>query len=172
MESSAGVVIIGAGIVGCSVAEHLTRLGWRDLLVLDQGPLFEAGGSTSHATYTISQICFDAGVTLDWARKVWRRGVRLPIRVGMPGYVNRQKLMRISASIGLGESARFLKRQSNWLPKLLLSGGYDPERLIGGLRPGFADPENNIRGLHIYTFDELQKTEEWRRALLERVERA
>jgi dimethylglycine oxidase len=49
MESSAGVVIVGAGIVGCSVAEHLSRLGWRDVVVLDQGPLFEAGGSTSHA---------------------------------------------------------------------------------------------------------------------------
>src|ERR687898_2243536 len=49
MERSAGCVIIGAGIVGCSVAEHLTRLGWRDVVVLDQGPLFEAGGSTSHA---------------------------------------------------------------------------------------------------------------------------
>ena len=46
MESSAGVVIVGAGIVGCSVAEHLSRLGWRDVVVLDQGPLFETGGST------------------------------------------------------------------------------------------------------------------------------
>ncbi len=42
-------MIVGAGIVGCSVAEHLSRLGWRDVVVLDQGPLFEAGGSTSHA---------------------------------------------------------------------------------------------------------------------------
>ena len=42
-------MIVGAGIVGCSVAEHLARLGWRDVVVLDQGPLFEAGGSTSHA---------------------------------------------------------------------------------------------------------------------------
>ncbi len=49
MEDRARVVIVGAGIVGCSAAEHLTRLGWRDVVVLDQGPLFEAGGSTSHA---------------------------------------------------------------------------------------------------------------------------
>src|SRR3712207_2004355 len=49
MESRAGVLIVGAGIVGCSVAEHLSRHGWRDVVVLDQGPLFEAGGSTSHA---------------------------------------------------------------------------------------------------------------------------
>src|SRR5215213_7123271 len=55
MESRAGVVIVGAGIVGCSVAEHLSRLGWRDVVVLEQGPLFETGGSTSHAPGLIFQ---------------------------------------------------------------------------------------------------------------------
>ncbi|HYS29022.1 MAG TPA: FAD-dependent oxidoreductase [Candidatus Limnocylindria bacterium] len=49
LPGDARVVIIGAGIVGCSAAYHLTRLGWKDIVVLDQGPLFEAGGSTSHA---------------------------------------------------------------------------------------------------------------------------
>jgi len=55
VESSAGVVIVGAGIVGCSAAEHLARLGWQDVVVLDQGPLFEAGGSTSHAPGLVFQ---------------------------------------------------------------------------------------------------------------------
>jgi dimethylglycine oxidase len=45
----AQVVIVGGGIVGCSLAYHLTRLGRRDVLVLDQGPLFHNQGSTSHA---------------------------------------------------------------------------------------------------------------------------
>ncbi|HZY65807.1 MAG TPA: FAD-dependent oxidoreductase, partial [Rubrobacteraceae bacterium] len=55
MEDRASVVVIGAGIVGCSAAEHLTGLGWRDVVVLDQGPLFEAGGSTSHAPGLVFQ---------------------------------------------------------------------------------------------------------------------
>jgi dimethylglycine oxidase len=55
VETSASVVIVGAGIVGCGVADHLTRLGWRDVLVLDQGPLFEAGGSTTHAPGLVFQ---------------------------------------------------------------------------------------------------------------------
>ncbi|GAA1604597.1 FAD-dependent oxidoreductase [Actinoplanes couchii] len=42
------VVIIGAGIVGCALADELTARGWTDVTVLDQGPLFTAGGSTSH----------------------------------------------------------------------------------------------------------------------------
>ncbi len=123
-----------------------------------------------YATYIISQICFDPEVTSDWARRVWLRGVKLPIRIGMPGYVNRQKLMRISAGIGLGESARFLHRQRNWLLKLFMPGGYSPGRLIEGLKPGFADPESNIQGLHIYTFNELEQTEAWRREMLQRAE--
>ncbi len=55
MQDRASVVVIGAGIVGCSVADQLTQLGWRDVVVLDQGPLFEAGGSTSHAPGLVFQ---------------------------------------------------------------------------------------------------------------------
>jgi len=123
-----------------------------------------------YATYIISQICFDPEVTSGWARQVWSRGIKLPIRVGMPGYVNRQKLVRIAATIGLGESARFLTRQRNWLLKLFLPGGYSPDRLLRGLKPGITDPESNVQGLHIYTFNEVQKTEAWRREMLERCE--
>lgn len=49
MKTKARLVIIGAGIVGCSAAYHLTQRGWKDIVVLDQGPLWETGGSTSHA---------------------------------------------------------------------------------------------------------------------------
>ncbi len=45
----ARVVIVGAGIVGCSLADELTARGWRDVTVLEQGPLASPGGSTSHA---------------------------------------------------------------------------------------------------------------------------
>jgi len=55
LPGQARVVIIGAGIVGCSAAYHLTRLGWRDVVVIDQGPMFRAGGSTSHAPGLVFQ---------------------------------------------------------------------------------------------------------------------
>ncbi len=56
MPKHARAVIIGAGIVGCSLAYHLTKLGWRDLIVVEQGPLFETGGSTSHAPGLVFQV--------------------------------------------------------------------------------------------------------------------
>jgi len=49
------VVIVGAGIVGCALADELTSRGWTDVTVLDQGPLFEAGGSSSHAPGLVFQ---------------------------------------------------------------------------------------------------------------------
>jgi glycine cleavage system T protein len=49
MRTQARLVIVGAGIVGCATAYHLAELGWRDVLVLDQGDFPETGGSTSHA---------------------------------------------------------------------------------------------------------------------------
>ncbi|MFF3270854.1 FAD-dependent oxidoreductase [Streptomyces chrestomyceticus] len=45
----ARIVIIGAGIVGCSLADELTARGAHDVTVLEQGPLHAPGGSTSHA---------------------------------------------------------------------------------------------------------------------------
>ena len=56
MPKHARAVVVGAGIAGCSVAYHLTKLGWRDIVVVDQGPLFETGGSTSHAPGLVFQI--------------------------------------------------------------------------------------------------------------------
>jgi glycine cleavage system aminomethyltransferase T/glycine/D-amino acid oxidase-like deaminating enzyme len=47
---STPAVVIGAGIVGNSLAYHLARLGWRDLTLIDKGPLPNPGGSTGHAS--------------------------------------------------------------------------------------------------------------------------
>jgi glycine cleavage system aminomethyltransferase T/glycine/D-amino acid oxidase-like deaminating enzyme len=55
MESNAQTVVIGAGIVGCSTAYHLAELGVTDVLVLEQGPLFATGGSSSHAPGLVFQ---------------------------------------------------------------------------------------------------------------------
>ncbi|MGW3344764.1 GcvT family protein [Nonomuraea rubra] len=49
------LVIVGAGIVGCALADELTERGWTDVTVVDQGPLFAAGGSSSHAPGLVFQ---------------------------------------------------------------------------------------------------------------------
>ena len=48
--SAAKAVVIGCGIVGNSLAYHLSQLGWSDLVLIDKGPLPNPGGSTGHAS--------------------------------------------------------------------------------------------------------------------------
>jgi glycine cleavage system aminomethyltransferase T/glycine/D-amino acid oxidase-like deaminating enzyme len=55
VRDRAQTVIVGAGIVGTSAAYHLSELGVTDVLVIDQGPLFETGGSSSHAPGLVFQ---------------------------------------------------------------------------------------------------------------------
>ncbi len=54
--TSARVVVIGCGIVGNSLAYHLTRLGWTDVVQIDKGPLPNPGGSTGHASNFIFPV--------------------------------------------------------------------------------------------------------------------
>lgn len=136
----------------------------------DEATIQAMDDKAPYATYIASQICFDPKVTSDWIKRVRGRGIELPVYIGMPGVVKQQKLVRIAGSIGLGESARFLKKQRNVVLRLLQPGGYRPNRLIEGLAPAIEDPWFGIRGLHIYTFNDLRETEAWRRRVLERLQ--
>ncbi|TNC26855.1 methylenetetrahydrofolate reductase [Amycolatopsis alkalitolerans] len=118
------------------------------------------------ATRVLTQICFDAAKTASWAAGIASAGVDLPVFVGMPGPVNRQKLMRISAGIGLGQSARFLQKQQSMLWRFLLPGGYRPSKFARRLAIAAPKTRNNISGLHIFTFNELRGTEQWRQEML------
>lgn len=59
--TQAQVVIIGGGIIGCSVAYHLTKLGWSDVVLLEQGQL--SGGTTWHAAGLVGQLRSHANMT-------------------------------------------------------------------------------------------------------------
>jgi methylenetetrahydrofolate reductase (NADH) len=122
-----------------------------------------------HATHVITQICFDADATVGWARQVQERGVELPIRVGVPGVVSRQKLVRISAGLGLGQSARFLLKQQSLFWRFFLPGGYHPGRLVRRLAPRLQQPDTHLDGFHFFTFNEVAATEAWRRSLLAQI---
>ena len=78
LPSSARVVVIGAGIVGNSLVGHLARLGWTDIVQLDQGPLPNPGGSTGHASNFIFPVDHSremTALTLDSIRQYKELGV-------------------------------------------------------------------------------------------------
>jgi glycine cleavage system aminomethyltransferase T/glycine/D-amino acid oxidase-like deaminating enzyme len=78
VPSAARVVVIGAGIVGNSLVYHLARLGWRDIVQIDKGPLPNPGGSTGHASNFIFPVDHSREITdltLDSVRQYQEMGV-------------------------------------------------------------------------------------------------
>jgi methylenetetrahydrofolate reductase (NADPH) len=118
------------------------------------------------ATHIVSNLCFDPRVVKRWIGRVRRRGVQLPIHIGLAGVADPAKLLRISTRIGVVDSARFLRGHSNWFVRMVQPGGYDPGRFTTGLLPDLAMPDRKIAGLHVFTFNEIEPTERWRQETL------
>ncbi|MGW2422965.1 5,10-methylenetetrahydrofolate reductase [Streptomyces sp. NPDC001709] len=123
----------------------------------------------THATYIVSNLCFDPRVLGDWIARIRRRDVTLPVYVGVAGPVQRAKLLSMATKIGVGESTRFLTRHPSWFLRFATPGGYDPGRLLTRGAEAFAGPEAAVAGLHLFTFNQIAETERWRRALLDRL---
>jgi glycine cleavage system aminomethyltransferase T/glycine/D-amino acid oxidase-like deaminating enzyme len=76
--ATARAVVIGCGIVGSSVAYHLTQKGWTDVLLIDKGPLPNPGGSTGHASnfiYPVDHSKEMTALTLESVRQYEEMGV-------------------------------------------------------------------------------------------------
>jgi len=121
------------------------------------------------ATYIVSNLCFDVRVVKKWIARVRKRGVPLPIFIGMAGVADPAKLLRVSTRIGIADSARFLRGHTNWLMRLIQPGGYAPDRFATGLMPELARPDMKVAGIHVFTFNEIEPTEQWRQQMLARL---
>jgi len=139
---------------------------------LDEETLVDAMAKKEpHATYIVTQLCYDPTTVVDWIETVRERGVDLPVEVGIPGVMKYQKLLGISQKVGVGDSVRFLRKTSGilgFVRQLVGSRGkYEPDDLIDGLAPYARDPDYAIRGVHIYTFNQVPDSEAWRHGRLD-----
>jgi glycine cleavage system aminomethyltransferase T/glycine/D-amino acid oxidase-like deaminating enzyme len=78
LPATARAVVIGAGIVGNCVLGHLAHLGWKDLVLIDKGPLPNPGGSTGHASNFIFPVDHSremTDLTADSVRQYEHHGV-------------------------------------------------------------------------------------------------
>ena len=132
-------------------------------LIDDETTIAAMFDKSRHATYITSQVCFDPAVTARWIEDVWARGTRLPIYVGVPGAVSRAKLLRVSTRIGIGDSLRYLRKNGSFASRFL-RGGFSPDPLVDGLGP-VLDGEQ-VAGFHVFTFNDVEDTERWRRERL------
>lgn len=119
-----------------------------------------------HATYIVSNLCFDPAVLRQWITRIRRRGVKLPLLLGLAGPVDRTKLIQMATKIGVADSARYVAGHSSALVRLSTPGAYQPERLLDRVGSTLAAPESLVTGLHIFTFNQIGQTEQWRQGLL------
>jgi methylenetetrahydrofolate reductase (NADPH) len=148
------------GITGYPESHHL---------ISDEETIRAMFAKSEMATDIVSQLCFDPATIAWWIGAVRARGTRLPIWIGIPGAVDYAKLVRISMKIGVAESARYLRHQHG-LASRLMKRQFKPDRLLDGLARIVTEPDADVAGFHIYTFNEVGRTERWRRRTIERLE--
>lgn len=114
--------------------------------------------------FASTQMCFNAQAIEDWLRAQRARGFVLPIHLGVPGAVDRTKLLSLGTRLGIGSSLRFLRKNSGAILRLFSPASYDPNKLITPLSR-HAD-ELNITALHLFTFNSIDSTVVWQRKSL------
>jgi methylenetetrahydrofolate reductase (NADPH) len=122
-----------------------------------------------HATYVVSNLTFDPGVVKDWVHRMRLRGINLPLLLGLPGPVDRTKLLGMATKIGVGDSTRFLSKQKGLMTRLVAPGGFTGESFLTKCAPSVGEPEARVDGLHVYTFNQIAETEAWRQDWLRRL---
>ncbi len=121
------------------------------------------------ATHVVSNLTFDPALIRDWVQRLRGRGITMPLLLGIPGPVDRTKLLSMATKIGVGESTRFLAKHKGTFARLAAPGGFTGERFLEGCAPTLADPANLVEGLHVFTFNQVAETEAWRVDLLQRL---
>ena len=120
--------------------------------------------------YMTTQLCFDARAIGTFLGERRAEGIRLPVKLGIPGVAEIPKLLSISARIGVKDASKFVLKNARFVGQLLRAGGvYKPTRLMRDLAPLIADPTADVLGLHVYTFNNVAATEAWRADLVSEV---
>jgi len=119
-----------------------------------------------YATHCVTQMCFCGESITNWIESIREQDVEMPVRIGLPGAVERKKLMTYSLRIGVGDSARFAMQQPQVIRKLLAAKTYQPDDLVLHLASYFDSARFNIAGLHLYTFNQVEATIGWRESFM------
>lgn len=122
-----------------------------------------------HATHVVSNLTFDPDAIGVWLRRMRARGITMPLLLGIPGPIDRAKLLGMATKIGVGESTRFLTKHKGTLARLASPGGFTGERFLEQCAPALGAPGALVEGLHVFTFNQVAETEAWRQDLLARL---
>jgi methylenetetrahydrofolate reductase (NADPH) len=110
-------------------------------------------------------MCFAAEPIVDWVRRLRDEAIDLDIYFGIAGVLDRTKLAGIAMRLGIGPSTRFLMHNKAMMGQLMSLRPYTPTDLVAELERELAG-EERVRGLHLYTFNQTEKTTSWRNGYL------
>ncbi len=119
-----------------------------------------------YAHVTTTQMSFNPAAVAAWIARVRDAGIRLPIHLGVPGVLQLRKLMTIGARIGIAGSTRYLLKNRSLLGHLMQGSAFGADALLTGLASTLADPEANVRALHLFTMNQVADTVEWQGRML------
>jgi methylenetetrahydrofolate reductase (NADPH) len=122
-----------------------------------------------YATHVVSNLTFDPSVLTNWVRRMRSRGITMPLLLGVPGPVDRAKLLSMAGKIGVGESTRFLVKHKGTFARLAAPGGFTGEKFLQKCAADLAAPEFGLEGVHVFTFNQVAETERWRTELLDQL---
>jgi len=131
-------------------------------LISDEKLLWFLKEKQAFSTYLVTQMCFDPQTLVTWLTDIRKAGVNLPAWVGLPGVADMSKLIALSLRIGVGQSLKLLKKQKGLLKKIISAKPYEPNDLLEGLNPFLDDPDLDVEGFHLFSFNDVERTEKWR----------
>lgn len=110
-----------------------------------------------------TQMCFDATTVTGWLTRSRAAGLHLPVHLGVPGVIDRMKLLTMGTKLGIGVSLRYLRKNRAVVGKLAAPGGYDPMDMLVPMAGDF--DRLGISALHVFTFNQVANTVAWQLAV-------
>jgi methylenetetrahydrofolate reductase (NADPH) len=107
----------------------------------------------------VTQFAFDDDAIVEWVGEMRKRGIDVPVRLGVPGPAGIKRLLGFAARCGVGASASVMKKYGVSVTNLLGRAG--PDKLVDSLDRKLNDGEHGRVRLHLYPFGALSASAEW-----------
>jgi len=125
---------------------------------------YEWSLKTGIPIYIETQFLFEAKPVLNWEKSIRSQGMKIPVRIGVPGPATIKTLFQFAKSSGIGPSMRMITKQAKNISKLFIVQA--PDKYIYDLAYGVHnDKDCSIEHLHFYPFGGFKKTAFWASSL-------
>lgn len=108
----------------------------------------------------VTQFCFEPEPVIAWVEKLARRGITLPVHIGVAGPAKLQTLVKFAIACGVGPSLRVLQRRARDVTKLLLP--FEPGEVLAALAAHkAANPDFGIESVHFFPLGGIKASAAW-----------